>query len=227
MEKIKGKKAGVFCDSANVLVIVCKEHTVVCKKNTMPIKFTKNQALILEIFFNDPEKSYYLRELARIIGKQPGVFQKDINGLVEKNILTSEKIANSRFFKLNKKYPLYDEIKSIFLKTSGVQGQLKNALKKIKNIKTAFIFGSFAKKSEDSFSDIDLMIIGNPDEDRLVEKTSKIEKKISREINYRIFSAADIKKRLEAKEVFLEEVLRGQKIFLIGKQDDLEKIIGK
>lgn len=193
----------------------------------MPIKFTKNQTLILEIFFNDPERSYYLRELARITGKQPGVFQKDINALVEKNILISEKVANSRFFKLNKEYALYSELKSIFFKTIGAQGQLKNALNRIKNIKISFIFGSFAKKNEDSFSDIDLMIIGNPDENLLIEKTSKIEKNITREINYRIFSPFDIKRGLKAGEVFLEEVFGGKKIFLIGNQDELEKIIGE
>jgi len=193
----------------------------------MPINFTKNQALILEIFFNDPEKSYYLRELAKIIGKQPGVFQKDINKLVEKNILISEKIANSRFFKLNKNYPIYSELKGMFFKTVGAQGQIKEALSKIENIEIAFIFGSFAKNREDSLSDIDLMIIGNPEEDLLIGETSRIERKINREINYRIFSVNDIKKGLEAKDVFLEDILFGQKIFIISNENELGKIIGK
>lgn len=193
----------------------------------MPIKFTKNQTLVLEIFFNDPEKSYYLRQLARITGKQPGVFQKDINTLVEKNILISEKVANSRFFKLNKNYALYDELKSIFFKTIGAQGQLKNALIRIENIKIAFIFGSFAKKNEDSLSDIDLMVIGGPNEDLLIQETSRIEKNISREINYRIFSPEDFRKALKFGEVFIEEILKNPKIFLIGNENELGKIIGK
>ncbi len=46
------------------------------------LNFTKNQTLVLEIFFNQPERAFYLRELARLLGKQPGVFQKDINKLV-------------------------------------------------------------------------------------------------------------------------------------------------
>jgi len=193
----------------------------------MPIKFTKNQTLILEIFFNDSEKSYYLRELGRMIGKQPGIFQKDINTLEKKGILTSEYQSNSRFFKLNKNYHLYSELKSIFFKTFGAKAQLEKALEKVKNINAAFIFGSFAKLKEDSFSDVDLMIIGNPDEDILISKISPIEKKIGREINYNIFSAKDFKRGLDAKEVFLEEVLENQKIFIIGNKDELEKIIGK
>lgn len=187
----------------------------------MPIKFTKNQTLILEIFFNDPERSYYLRELARITGKQPGVFQKDINALVDKNILTSEKVANSRFFKLNKEYPLYSDLKSIFFKTVGAQGQLKSALSKIEGIGTAFIFGSFAKRNEDFLSDIDLMIIGNPDENLLISEIIKIENKIVREINYHIFSPEEWAKRMKQKDNFIRNVLLGQKIFLIGNKNGL------
>lgn len=190
----------------------------------MALKFTKNQTLILEIFFNNPEKSYYLREIGRIIGKEAGVFQKDINKLVESGILISEYRAKSRFFKLNKKHPLYKELRSIFLKTVGAVGKLKEALSKIENIKIAFIFGSYAKGKEDSFSDIDLMIIGNPNEDELISEISKLENKLDREINYHIFSLTDWKKKLKEKDSFLENILSQPKIFLIGNKNELSRI---
>jgi predicted nucleotidyltransferase len=193
----------------------------------MPLRFTKNQTLILEIFFRDPEKSYYLRQLAKIIGKEPGVFQRDINKLVENGILASEFQANARFFKLNKNHPLYKEFKSIFLKTVGAEGKLKEILANIKNIQIAFIFGSFAKGREDSFSDIDLMIIGNPKENELIPKISGLEGKLDREINYNIFSSRDFRKNLKEKEIFLEEIMEGRKIFLVGDQNELERIAQK
>lgn len=193
----------------------------------MALKFTKNQISILEMFFRHPEKSYYLRELGRMLGKEPGVFQREINKLVEQGILASERIAVSRFFRLNKKHALYLEYKSIFFKTFGAEAQLKSALERIKSIEVAFIFGSFAKNKEDQFSDIDLMIIGHPDEDRLIAEVSKIEKALDREINYNIFSRKDLVRGLKGGELFLEEVLRNSKIFILGDQDVLEKIIGK
>jgi len=190
----------------------------------MTLNFTKNQTLILEIFFRDPEKSYYLRELGRIIGKEPGIFQREINKLVGSGILLSEYRAKSRFFNLNKKYPLYEEFKSIFFKTLGAEGKLREILKKIKNIRTAFVFGSYAKKTEDSFSDIDLMLIGNPDEDLLIPKITKLEKQLGREINYHIFSPADWRKGLRQKNSFLENILAGPKIFLIGNENEPSRI---
>lgn len=193
----------------------------------MALNFTKNQTLILELFFNHPEKSYYLRELARIIGKEPGVFQRDINKLVENGVLLSEYQANSRFLKLNPNYHLYQELKSIFLKTVGAVGKLKRELAKIKNVEVVLIFGSFAKAKEDHLSDIDLMIIGNPNEDVLIKKISNLEKSLDREINYNIFSREDFKKGLAEKEVFLEEIMANPKIFIVADQNVLEKIIGK
>ena len=189
----------------------------------MPLNFTKNQTLILEIFFNHPEKSYYLRELGRLIGKEPGIFQKDINTLVNRGILLSEYQANSRFFRLNEKHPLFRELKTIFFKTLGAKGKLKKALDKIKNIKIAFIFGSFAQSIEDSYSDIDLMIIGNPDEDQFISEISKIEGRLDREINYHIFSLADWKNEIK-KNSFLENILSQSKIFLIGDENGLSEI---
>ena len=193
----------------------------------MPLKFTKNQTLILEIFFNHPEKSYYLRELGRLLGKKPGVFQREINKLVEQKILLSKFQANSRFFSLNKKHPLYKELKSIFFKTVGAQAQLKNLLNNFKDVKAAFIFGSVAKKEEDSFSDIDLMVVGDVDENELTSKIIDLEERLDREINYHLFSLRDWQKKLKEKNYFLENITSHRKIFLIGNKNDLAKISPK
>ena len=191
---------------------------------SMALNFTKNQILILEIFFNRPEKSYYLRELGRIIDKEPGVFQKDINNLVSEKILISEFQANSRFFKLNPSHPLFNELKSIFLKTFGVEGRLRKILGPISQIKIAFIFGSFAQNKEDAFSDIDLMIIGNPDEDKLIKEISPLESRLDREINYHIFSTKDWKKHFKKKDTFLESIIDKPKIYLIGDANEFSRL---
>lgn len=186
--------------------------------------FKKNQTLILELFFKDPEKSYYFGEIGVLLNKKPGVFQKAIEALVKNNILLSEYRANSRFFKLNKNHPLYEELKSIFFKTLGAEGKLKEIFTNIKNIKTVFVFGSFAKKEEDSFSDIDLMIIGNPKEDDFFDKISDLEKRISREINYHIFSENDWQKNVKEKKSFVLSILNGPKIFILSNENELQRI---
>lgn len=179
------------------------------------LKFTKNQILILEIFFNHPEKSYYLREIARFLGKEPGVFQKDINKLAEQGVLASYYEANRHFFKLNQQHPIYKELKSIFFKTIGVKGRLERELKKAKGIKKAFIYGSFAQGKEKEGSDIDLFIAGSINEDKLIDLIIQLEKKFNREINYTLMSEKEFEKKLKEKNSFLKNILNQKKIKLI------------
>jgi predicted nucleotidyltransferase len=161
----------------------------------MSIHLTKNQALILSIFFANPQKSFYFRELARMLNKAPGVFQKDINDLEVEGFINSNFIGRSRFFRLNKKYPFYNEIKNIINKTVGIEKIIAGELYNINGIKNAFIYGSYAQGTNDTFSDIDMIIIGNINE-KLLEKTLlSIEKRYKREINYTIYSSTEFDKK--------------------------------
>ncbi len=183
----------------------------------MGLNFTKNQNLILEVFFNNTDKEYYLQELGKILGKKVGVFQKSINRLLEDKILEDHYRGNNRFLKLNKKHPLFSDFKNIFLKTTGVQGLLETELKKIKGIEKAFIYGSIASGKEKLNSDVDLFIIGKVDEMVLLEVINQIEKKIDREINYILISKKDFDKKIKEKNSFVLNVLNNDIIKLIWK----------
>lgn len=185
---------------------------------------TKNKAELLKLFLTNPEKSFYMQEIGRILEKKPGTFQRTLNGMVSEGILTSEYRANARFFKANKKYPIYKELKSIVFKTVGVQGSIKKVLEKGGNIKFAFIYGSYARAKESYLSDIDLVIIGNPDEDKLIDELDRLEEKLQREINYKLYTFKKLKDEVEKKEPFTLKILRDKKIILIGSENELRKI---
>ncbi|MDP3012393.1 MAG: nucleotidyltransferase domain-containing protein [Candidatus Hydromicrobium sp.] len=185
---------------------------------------TKNRAELLKLFLTNPEKAFYMQEIGRILEKKPGTFQRTLNNMVSEGILTSEYRANARFFKANKKYPIYKELKSIVFKTVGIQGSIREMLEEIGNIKFAFIYGSYAKGKENYLSDIDLVIIGSPNEDKLIEELDELEKKIRREISYKIYSFKELKNEIKEKEPFTLEILRDKKIVLIGSVNELRKI---
>jgi len=185
---------------------------------------TKNRAELLKLFLTNPEKAFYMQEIGRILEKKPGTFQRTLNNMVSEGILTSEYRANARFFKANKKYLIYKELKSIVFKTVGIQGSIREMLEEIGNIKFAFIYGSYAKGKENYLSDIDLVIIGSPNEDKLIEELDELEKKIRREISYKIYSFKELKNEIKKKEPFTLEILRDKKIVLIGRLNELRKI---
>jgi len=180
----------------------------------MNLNLTKNQNLILETLFNAPEKAYYLNELARKMEKKPGVFQRDINKLAEEKMLESFYDGNRRFFKLDKKYPLYKEMQSIFFKTTGIEGSLRDAAKKIKGVKRAFIYGSYAQGRERPASDVDLFVIGSIDENILIDNISKLEEKLGREINYTLMTGEEFEEKRKNSS-FVKNVLSNKIIELV------------
>lgn len=186
--------------------------------------FTKNRAELLSLFFTNPDKSFYMQEIGRILNKKPGVFQRTLNNMASEGILVSEYKANSRYFTVNKNNPIYKELKSIIFKTIGISGSIKQALKELKNLKFAFIYGSYAKNQENYLSDIDIIIIGNPDEEILINKLDSLEKKLQREINYKIYNYNNLEKEITEKEPFIINILEDKKIMLVGSENEIPKI---
>lgn len=178
---------------------------------------SKNQLLLLRLFYTNPEKSFYMQEIGKILGKKPGVFQRTLNAMAEEGLVISEYRAHSRFFQANTKHPLYPELKKIVAKTAGVEGTLKELFARLKGVKFALLYGSFAKGKERKESDIDLLVVGSPNiEDRLLKEIPKLEKELQREINYKLYSEREYREKRSRRDPFLEEVLTDQKVILKG-----------
>ncbi len=181
--------------------------------------FTTNQLQILAVLINQPDKEYYLSELGDILSKHPGVFQRGINSLERQGVIESYKRGNQRFFQINKSYVFYDEIKNIVQKTQGIEGLLKKLVNNIDSIDMAFIYGTYAKDKMRIDSDIDILIRTKSFdiEDYFLEGITKIEQKVQREINYKIYLKEEFNKKKKMKDAFLEEVLSDKYILLKGK----------
>ena len=182
---------------------------------------SKTRKELFRLYFTNPDKEYYLRELERILGIPVSMVRKELLHLEQDGVFSSKKRGNLTYFYVNKDYPLFEELKSIVEKTIGVRGLLKQTLQKIKKIEIAFIYGSYAKKEESATSDIDLFIIGDINEDALVTVIRKAEKILKREINYSLYSRLDFQKKKQEGDSFIQELIKDPKIFLIGHEDAL------
>lgn len=178
---------------------------------------------LLTLYFTTPNKKYYLRELERILNFSVGNIRRELIKLESTGLFLSENKGNLVYYYLNKSYPLFKELKSIIFKTSGAPKMLQNTLKKFDGIDRAFIYGSFAKGEEREGSDIDLLIIGEVNEDKLIEVISNVERKLQREINYSIYGKEDFKKKKKEGNSFILDILQEKKIFLIGDENGLKR----
>lgn len=176
----------------------------------------KSRRRLLTLFLTHPEQRFYHAQIVRDMKIPVSAAQTELKKLSDIGFLKIEREANIKFYKVNKDFPLYNELKSIIYKTIGLADALKENLSKIGHIDVAFIYGSVAKNTEDVRSDIDLMIIGDPDMDEVHNTISKAEDELSREINFTVFNSADWQKRIAKKQSFVMDVLSKPKIFLIN-----------
>jgi len=180
---------------------------------------------ILSTFLMNPERERYVREVARITGEDYKNVSMELRNLEEIGLLSSRNEGNLKFFGLNKKFVIYEELKSIFMKTRGAVGVLKEAVSRGRDIDHAFIYGSFAMGVEKSESDIDLMVIGGISLEGVLALLRGPEEILSREINLSLYELREIKKRIKDHDPFIMEVLGGSKIMLTGDEDELRRII--
>ncbi|MDD5009642.1 MAG: nucleotidyltransferase domain-containing protein [Syntrophorhabdaceae bacterium] len=182
---------------------------------------SKARTALFQLYFTNPEGSYYLRELERMFNISVSILRKELMRLEEEGIFLSEKKGNLLYYRLNQTYPLFEELKNIVRKTIGVEGLLKDVMNDIKGVEIAFVYGSFAKGKAKAASDVDLCVIGRIDEDRLISKINAIEKSVKREINYTLFTPEEFKKRKKNKDGFILDLIDNKKIMLRGKENDL------
>jgi predicted nucleotidyltransferase len=188
------------------------------------LDFLKNgKGEILNLMFLNPDKKYYLAEIAKILGRESSTYQKYIESFIEDGIFQDERIGNMRFFWLNKDYLLYTEIKNIISKTIGVEAQLKTLLNETDFVETAFIFGSFASDKFNSNSDIDLFIIGQVNQDSFIERITKLETQISRDINYHIYSKNEVLNKINIENDFINNIFSRKIILLKGDINEFRK----
>jgi predicted nucleotidyltransferase/predicted transcriptional regulator with HTH domain len=191
------------------------------ERNVLTKLFSSTRAELLGLFFNNPDDRFYLREIARHIGKDAAGIKRELDNLVKMGLLAREKRGVQKYYFVNKNSPVFSEMKGLIFKTTGAQGAMKASLSRLKGVKTAFIYGSYAKGSEKEDSNINLMVIGQANITELNDMVMGLEEKLKRDIDYLVFDEQEYRKRKESKDPFIRELLKGKKIFLVGKEDEL------
>ena len=180
---------------------------------------------ILKLFLFNPENRYYQRQISNLTGQSIRAVQREVKKLEDAGLIKINEEGNRIYYKINRTSPIFEELKRIFFKTVGIAEVLKKELKGVELIKVAFIYGSYAKDEEDLKSDIDLMVIGDINSRRLSSLLSKPKNELGREINYVVFDVEDFRNKVNKEEHFLNTVLIEDKIFLVGDENELRRII--
>lgn len=178
---------------------------------------------VLTLFLMHPGESFYTREIASRIQQSPTPVVRELKKLEKIGFITSEAKANARYFSVNAQSPFFEELQSLIIKTSGIGAVIQNGLKKFSSLTFAFIYGSFATQEAGPASDIDLFLIGDVPFKELTKTIKEAEMKIKREVQFSIFPPKEFLTKLKGGNDFINQVVKGPKIMLIGEEDEFKR----
>ncbi len=180
---------------------------------------------VLSLFLIHPDREFYGREVGRLTGLLPRAVHRELERLTNIGILQREQRGNRVYVCVNRANPIVPELRAIFLKTVAVGDRIRDALVDADDIVVAFIYGSMAANTDTKDSDIDLFIIGGARLSALTPVLTELERSLGREINVSVFSADEVARRAREHDPFIDSVLARRKIFLIGTEEDLGRIL--
>ena len=193
-------------------------------KKLSEILFKESRRKVLALLLLHPAKSFHVREIARITGTVAGTINRELRTLAEAELLARETQGNQLHYRANTDCVIFEELASILRKTSGIADVLGEALLPLsKNIQAAFVYGSIANGKSTSGSDIDLCIIGDVDYLEAVRTLSDTQHVLQREINPKIYSAAEWLNLIKRPSAFMAELLSTKEIRIIGNKDDIRE----
>lgn len=183
---------------------------------------SKVRGKLLGILFSDPEHKYYLSELARLVGASVGNVQRELERFIGDELILREKKGNLVFYYLNQRHALFPELRSLVLKTFGIEGKLRALVQKHKEIQLALIYGSFARAEEKGESDIDLLIISDKNLEKFYSDLKKLESQFHREVNPTTYSIKEFKQKISVRDSFLTNILNQSYRILKGEVGEFQ-----
>ena len=169
---------------------------------------------VLSYFLLNPEEEMYVNEIVRRFRVDRGNLVRKLSEWEKEGILIKTKRGNLSLYKVNERYPLLEEMKKIVQKKFGLEGQLRKSLKKVKGLKMAQIFGSYAKDKLEPESDIDLLLVGSHSALKVQKEIIKLQKEFDREINIIDMTETEFNKKKQ-KDEFLKNIFNDKYIQII------------
>ena len=170
---------------------------------------------LLTFFYVNRSARVYVRQLAQALSVDSTNLSRELKQMEREGILSSEIEGRQLYYTINRANPNLKPLFQLLKGSIGIIPALKDALASVRDIESAWLYGSVAKGEADTASDIDVLIIGSPDQALLATRLRSAERALHREINYTVLSPRELKKRLNAGDPFVADVWHGKRVELI------------
>lgn len=174
---------------------------------------SKTRAKLLSLFFENTEKSYYVREITRVIEEQINSVRRELTNLSALGLVKIENYENKVYYSANMKHPFARPMTEIFARSSSTNyatdsGDVKTVKKKsiweeyvrpVSNLISALIVTNRIPGQDG----LDLLVIGDNRTHKLTHWAEVVEKRQGKPLNYVIISREDYIYRKSVRDKFL------------------------
>jgi hypothetical protein len=158
---------------------------------------SKTRVKLLLKFFLNSENTSYLRDLSNEFGESTNAIRLELNHLEKAGLLNTKTDGNKKVFRANRQHPLFDTIRQLLLKHTGIDQIIENVVKDLQGLQSAYVTGSFAQGKD--YPVIDILLLGDHIETSyLLMLIGKAEELIDRRIRYMIVKPEEKEKYLSA-----------------------------
>jgi len=204
---------------------VLKSRTDISKNRLASTLFGKTRRAVLALLYGHVDECFYFRQIIRETGTSIGALQRELKNLSNVGIIRKTVQGPQVYYQANPNCPIFAELKNIVIKTIAIGDVLKDALTQLEDrIKVAFLFGSMVNSSENSSSDVDIMVIGNITFAEVTNALNPVQEKVRREINPVVYPPAEFRQKATKNHHFLKNVIKNEKLFLIGDEHELKNL---
>lgn len=190
---------------------------------------SKTRVKLLQLFYSNPNRSFYVREITRKIDEQINSVRRELANLLSIGIIASDTTNNRLYYEVNQSYEYYEPLRAIFgggqpdgvgapavTKTTDqtAPNAERDKIKTLGNVEVALYTGQFTR---DESSGIDALIVGDVNQHALQKFISELEAQEGKEIRYTVMPAQEFNYRRQIKDRFISTVLASKKQVLIDK----------
>lgn len=153
----------------------------------LPILRSQQQGEILALLLGNPDLELSLTQIAARLGvPHPSVY-REILRAEQAGLVTTRKIGNTRLVQADTTSPYYAGLADVLTRAFGVPAILAEVLRDLDGITAAYVYGSWAARhagqaGQRPVADIDVLVLGEPDRDRLYAALSAAEERLGRPV---------------------------------------------
>lgn len=188
---------------------------------------SKTRANTLRIFFREPEKPFFVRELARALDAQINAARREIDLLQKVNIIKEVPVppdadmdgagaSRRKYYALNPDAFLYDELKALLMRAQLMDEQalVHEISDKGGKLILFILTGRF---TGDKRAPIDMLMVGDVKESLITKIVSKYEKKFGFDVRYTLMSEQEFYERRHMMDKFVYSIFECDLIKVVDK----------